>query len=401
MIRMASYEEALALLRQQGHKRELPRVIRPLREAAGLVLADPVIANVSQPPAPVSAMDGYAVRFGDMAMGAKLSVIGESRAGSPFAGEIAEAQAVRIFTGAIMPGGADHVLIQEDTKREGDTVEVTFDQPRAENIRRKGRDFNQGAQLVPAGHRLTAGAIALAAAGNVGEVSVRRAPRVALLANGDELVEAGASLKLGQVVNSIAPSLAERLRLRGCIVELLGVARDDEADVRQRLETAADVVVSIGGASVGDYDRVRPAFAEAGFEPVFEKVAIKPGKPTWFSARDDQLALGLPGNPAAAMVTARLFLKPLLDAMSGVVPAAGQGEMRAHLSRPLAACGSREEFLRAVLSIDAAGQANVAPAEDQDSSLLHPFLVTNALIRRRPGTLAAAAGDLVEVMRFA
>jgi molybdopterin molybdotransferase len=223
---------------------------------------------------------------------------------------------------------------------------------------------------------------------------------VALLANGDELVEPGEDLKAGQVTNSIAPALDSLIRRWGGQVNRLGVAQDNAADVRNRIGGPGDLIVSIGGASVGDYDVVRPAFAESGFDPVFEKVAVKPGKPTWFSASPTRLALGLPGNPAAAMVTAQLFLKPLLDALTGAAETSAPTQ-RAHLARPLQATGGREEYLRAVLTLGADGKAQIAPVEDQDSSLLHPFLVANALIRRPPHAAIALEGDLVEVMTLA
>jgi molybdopterin molybdotransferase len=177
----------------------------------------------------------------------------------------------------------------------------------------------------------------------------------------------------------------------------LGLSRDDEADVRRRLSTTVDVLVSIGGASVGDYDVVRTAFAAEGFEPVFEKIAVKPGKPTWFSKQGRRLALGLPGNPAAAMVTAQLFLRPLIDALT-LAPSPVPSVQRAHTDTPLPPAGSREEYLRAILAIDAAGAARVTAAENQDSSLLSPFLTANALIRRMPGAPAAAADDLVDIL---
>lgn len=398
MIRMASVDQALGLLRDHGAVRLLPAETVRLADAAGRRLATPVAARVSQPPADVSSMDGYAVRFADMRPGAKLKLIGESRASAPFAGPVGYREAVRIFTGAHIPDGANHVLIQEDAKRDGDFVDVAHDQPRAENIRRKGRDFSAGHTLVPAGLRLTSGAIALVAAGNVGEVSVRRRPRLALLANGDELVEAGSDLALGQVTNSIAPALAALAAGWDAETHLLGVARDDQADVRRRIASAeADVIVSIGGASVGDYDVVRPAFAAEGFAPVFEKIAVKPGKPTWFSASADRLALGLPGNPAAALVTARLFLRPLLEALTGAADEPANPP-RAHLARPLPPTRDREDYLRAIVAIGADGRAIAAPAEDQDSSLLHPFLAANALIRRPPQSGPAQEGDLVEIV---
>jgi molybdopterin molybdotransferase len=396
-VKMASVEQALSLISSYAHARQLGVETIPLAAAEGRRLAEPVLAQVNQPPADVSAMDGYAVRHADMKIGAVLKVTGESRAGVPFAGVISHGEAVRIFTGAHVPKGADHILIQEDAKRDGDIVAVTFEQPRRENIRRIGLDFPKGKKLVPAGRVMTEGAISLAAAGNIGHVTVSRAPRVGVLANGDELVAPGTDLAPGQVVNSIQPALLALIRRWGAIPLDLGLSRDTEADVRQRISASCDVIVSIGGASVGDYDVVRTAFAAEGFAPVFEKVAMKPGKPTWFSAREHILALGLPGNPAAAMVTAQLFLRPLIDALA-CAPAEPVVRIRAATSTALLSAGSREEYLRSILTIDTDGRAHVQAAENQDSSLLSPFLTANALIRRPAGAPAAASGDLVDIV---
>jgi molybdopterin molybdotransferase len=398
MIRMATADEALELILQHGAKEVSPAEIAPLALCEGRRLAHPVIAAVSQPPADVSAMDGYAVRYADMAMGARLEVIGESRAGKPFIAGINPGQAVRIFTGAYVPLGADHILIQEDAAQDGDkTVTITADQTGPSSIRRKGQDFQAGDELVPAGHVMTAGAIALAAAGNAATLSLRTPVRIGVLANGDELVEPGSDLQPGQIVNSISPALRSLIRRWGAEPVDLGVARDDEADVRRKIATPCDILVTIGGASVGDYDVVRNAFAAEGFEPVFEKVAIKPGKPTWFSRRGSQLVLGLPGNPAAAMVAAHLFLKPLIDVRMDALPPP-QALMTAQTQTEIARTGSREEFLRSVLTIERDGRASVRQADDQDSSLLSPFLTANALIRRRPNSPAAERGALVEVI---
>jgi molybdopterin molybdotransferase len=397
MIRMASVEQALQLIAEHARIRAMPSETVPLSQAVGRRLAEPVFAQVSQPPADVSAMDGYAVKFTDMKMGASLKVIGESRAGQPFPGGVKPGEALRIFTGAHVPQGADHILIQEDAKREGDQVTVTFAQPAAGNIRRKGLDFKEGDELIPAGHVIAEGAISLAAAANAARVLVRKAPRIGVLANGDELVEPGSQLGPGQIVNSIQPALMALIRRWGAEPVDLGLAHDDEADVRRRIDTPCDVVVPIGGASVGDYDVVRTAFAADGFTPIFEKVAVKPGKPTWFSEHSKRLALGLPGNPAAAMVTAQLFLRPLIDALTSADPSP-RPPQRARTASPLPAAGNREEYLRAVLSIGVDGAARVAAAENQDSSLLSPFLTANALIRRPPGAPPAAAGDLVEIV---
>jgi molybdopterin molybdotransferase len=408
MIRMATADQALELILQHGERDVAPAETVPLALSEGRRLAVPVLAAVSQPPADVSAMDGYAVRFADMKVGARLTVTGESRAGKPFIAGINPGQAVRIFTGAHLPLGADHILIQEDATRNQEkdpdkekggkvTVTVTADQTSPSFVRRTGQDFHAGDELVPAGHVMTAGAIALAAAGNVSSLSVRTPPRIGVLSNGDELAEPGSELQTGQVVNSIAPALMTLIRTWGATPIDLGVARDEEADVRKRIATPCDILVTIGGASVGDYDVVRNAFAAEGFEPVFEKVAIKPGKPTWFSQRGPQLVLGLPGNPAAAMVTAHLFLKPLIEVKMDALPPP-HALMSAHTQTDLPKTGGREEFLRAVLTIERDGRASVRPADDQDSSLLSPFLTANALIRRRVDSAPAERGTLVEVV---
>lgn len=396
MIRMASVEQALALIASHGAWHALGRETIPLAAAEGRRLAEPVIARVNQPPADVSSMDGYAVRFADMAMNADLKVIGESRAGVPWSGRVGPREAVRIFTGAIMPEGADHVLIQEDTIREADHLEVMHAQKKPANVRRAGLDFTTGAMLVPEHYIMTEGAISLAAAGNVSKVTVSKMPRVGILANGDELVAPGADLASGQVVNSIQPALIVLARRWGAIPVDLGISADTEEDVRKRLSAPCDLIVSIGGASVGDYDVVRTAFAAEGFAPIFEKVAIKPGKPTWLSAKGTTLVLGLPGNPAAAMVTAQLFLRPLIAALTGATSV--EPPQRAHTATPLAAGGVREEYLRAVLTINTEGRANVRAAEKQDSSLLSPFLTANALIHRPLNAPAASPGDLVDIL---
>lgn len=397
MIRMASVEQALALIAEQAASRRLGAESVPLAQAFGRVLVDPVRARVSQPSADVSAMDGYAVRFADMKMGAALQVSGESRAGKPSRTKLNPGEAIRIFTGAHLPEGADHILIQEDTRREGDTVIVTFEQRKPENIRRRGMDFGLNDQLIPAGSMISEGAISLAAAGNNGMLTVAKVPRIGVLANGDELAEAGADLSSGQIVNSIQPALLALIRRWGAEAIDLGISHDDEADVRKRLYVSCNVIVSIGGASVGDYDVVRSAFAAEGFTPVFEKVAVKPGKPTWFSAKDGVLALGLPGNPAAAMVTAQLFLRPLIGALTGAMPAQPNTD-RAFTVHDIPAAGAREEYLRAVVSLGDDGSSTVRAAENQDSSLLSPFLVANCLIRRPIKAPDAKAGDLVEIM---
>ncbi len=399
MIKMASVDEALSLLREHGGQRRMPTETVPIGGAGGRRLAAPVHATVSQPPADVSAMDGYAVKFADAALGASIRLIGESRAGAPFDGAIGTGETVRIFTGAHVPPGADHILIQEDAAREGDTVTVTSEQRAPSSIRKAGLDFVTGAELAPAGHVMAPGAIALAAAGNVPQVDVFARPSVGVLATGDELVAVGASLGSGQIVNSIQPAVLDCVRRWGGVAVDLGVAKDTIAAVRERIAGELDLVVSIGGASVGEYDVVRDSFLEEGYQPVFEKVAVKPGKPTWFSAHPNRLALGLPGNPAAALVTAHLFLRPLMAAMSGEAEVSAT-MLDATSETDLPAGGGREEFLRGIATRQADGGLGVRPWSDQDSSLLHPFLSSNALIRRPINAPPVPAGGRVEIVEF-
>ncbi len=397
MIEMASVETALSLLAQHGAARRMPVERLPIGESGGRRLTSPVRATVNQPPADVSAMDGYAIRFADAAQGASLMVIGESRAGEPFHGEVADGQAVRIFTGAHVPPGADHILIQEDAARDGDRVTITDEQSAPSSIRKAGLDFRKGAELVPAGYVMSPGAIALAAAGNVAEVEVSTQPRIGVLATGDELAPPGTNLKTGQIVNSIQPAILECVRRWGGVAVDLGVARDTTGAVRERISTPLDITVSIGGASVGEYDIVRTAFAEEGYSPIFQKIAVKPGKPTWFSERPQGMALGLPGNPAAALVTAQLFLRPLISTLLGD-PDVGRPIINAISAIDLAAGGGREEYLRAIATPDSEGRHMVRPWTNQDSSLLHPFLSANALIRRPKDAPPVPAGQIVEIV---
>lgn len=397
MIEMASVETALSLLRQHAAGRRPSTETVPVGASGGRYLAKAVRAAVSQPPADVSAMDGYAVRFADADPGARLQVIGESRAGEAFNGSVAAGQAVRIFTGAHVPTGADHILIQEDADRSGDEVTVTCAQASPSSIRKAGLDFSAGDELVPAGYAMSPGAIALAAAGNAAQVEVIARPRVGVLATGDELAPPGTALDRGQIVNSIQPAILECVRQWGGEPVDLGVARDVVASVRERISIPLDITVSIGGASVGEYDIVRTAFAEEGFDPVFQKVAVKPGKPTWFSQRSDGLALGLPGNPAAALVTAQLFLRPLIGALLGQ-QSSEKVTSFAESETDLAAGGGREEYLRARTSVKSDGGISVRSWTNQDSSLLHPFLSSNALIRRPKGAAPIKAGELVEIV---
>ena len=390
---MISVDEALKHLHEA--RPDFGTETVPLNETSGRVLMDPIIANVSRPPADVSAMDGYAVRLDDVSnAGAKLDIIGEAPAGTPFEGTLTPGSAVRIFTGGEIPSGADHIVIQEDVDREDNTIVCRNAYPEPEFIRKAGRDFKTGDTLVPAGTLIGPAEIAVSAAANHAHLTVRRRPVVGILANGDELRAPGSDLKPGEIVNSNPFGLSALIQSWGGTPVDLGIAEDRIDAICEKIDAAdmIDILLPIGGASVGDHDHMRAAFAEMGFAPVFQKIAVKPGKPTWFSKREKQLVLGLPGNPASAFVCAHLFLRALIE---------GDPTLQtcpAHLSAPLPANGPRENFLRAIIELGDEGQIFVHPSSDQDSSLITPFLSAGALIRRLPSAPEAKAGERVEIV---
>ncbi|RIJ24563.1 molybdopterin molybdenumtransferase MoeA [Henriciella barbarensis] len=363
-------------------------------EAHGRQLIEAVAARVSRPPADMSAMDGYAVRLEDVrSAGARLTVIGEAPAGAPFEQTLGEGEAVRIFTGGEIPAGADHIVIQEDTARTGDEVLCSEGYEASRFIRKAGRDFHEGDRLLDEGAILGAGELGLLAAGNIAEVNVRRRLRVGILANGNELKPPGTHLKRGEIVNSNPVALADLIRSWGAEPVDLGIAADTLDAIAQRIENARDIDVflPVGGASVGDHDLMRPAFAEAGFESLFEKIAVRPGKPTWFSTRGDTRVLGLPGNPASALVCAQLFLKPLITGQRHSLT-------KAALACDLETNGPREHYMRAFASFTDDGRLTVDPAPDQDSSLIKPFVTSAALLRRLPNAPAKKRGELEDII---
>lgn len=367
-----------------------------IRQGVGRTLVEPVIAQHTQPPDRMSAMDGYAVRCADCAPGKSLNLIGEAAAGHPFSGEVGAGDCVRVFTGSVIPEGADHVVIQEDVDRDGTAITIREAQPSARNIRAAGIDFRSGEVLIPSGYRLSARQLSICAAANLAEIKVRRAPVVALLANGDELRPPGSTLKPGQIIASNEYSLTALIEAWGGQVVNLGIAPDDPVDIRSRIETAheADLFVPVGGASVGDHDHMKTVFSDLGFKTIFSKVAIRPGKPTWMSQHAGRLVLGLPGNPASALVCAHLFLKPLIASMLGAENLTPM--VRARLQEPLSANGRRESFLRGRLSFSESGERVVTPAGNQDSSLLSPFVTANVLIHRSIEAPALGVGDAVD-----
>lgn len=376
-----------ALRRIKTHRFNADAQWLGLKDCDGRILAEAVKARTTLPPADVSAMDGYAVRLSDLSSdNTALTVIGEAPAGSPFDGKVDAGQAVRIFTGALMPDGTDHVVIQENTSREHDTVIIHPAQKEVRHVRKGGIDFHNGQTVLDAGRRLGPAEIAVAAAANVGRLPVQRRPKVALLACGDELRRPGSDLKPGQIVNSNAYALTALLRRWGAEPMDMGILPDDPDAIIEAIESVsdADILVPIGGASVGDHDHMRHAFGQAGAEMVFEKIAVKPGKPTWLASLGQRKVLGLPGNPASAYVCAHLFLRPLLGSEETDPLLA----LKAGCDLP--PCGPRETYLRAQRD-----SKTVTPLPNQDSSLLTPFLKADVLIRRGPDAPAIKKDDIL------
>jgi molybdopterin molybdotransferase len=369
-----------------------------LGEALGRVLAQPVIAPRDQPPFAVSEMDGYALRAADTP--GRLKIIGESAAGHGFVGSCGTGMAVRISTGAALPDGADAVVMQEEARREGDVIEVSQAAP-GQHVRPRAMDFSAGTPLLEAGRRLDGVALALAAAMGMAQLPVARRPRVAILSGGDELAEPGAKPGPFQIFDSGTYGLAALIESWGGEPNRLALEKDDTAAIARAAEAGlaqSDLLVVIGGASVGDHDHARPALQRLGLELSVQKVALRPGKPTWFGRAGQRPVLGLPGNPASALVCAHLFLRPLLEAMLGRDPGRCVALRRARLLEELPANGPREHYLRARLGADAEGQAIVRAFEKQDSSLLSVFASANALIRLAANAHATAAGELVDVL---
>ncbi len=366
----------------------------PLAQAIGRVLAEDVAAVRDQPPFPVSAMDGWAVRSAD-APGA-LKIVGESAAGHGYEGAVGPGEAVRIFTGAAVPDGCDAVVIQEDAEREGDTVRVPAVAAGAD-VRAAGRDFKAGQALLQRGQRVDPWRLSLAASAGRAELKVSRRPRVAILSTGEEIVEAPASPGPFQIYDSGAPALAAMVESWGGEPVRARPVRDTLDAVVQALSGAgADIVVTVGGASVGDHDLVRAAGEALGLSLRVASVNVRPGKPTFFGVLGDgRRMLGLPGNPASAFVCAEMFLRPILAAFQGT--AVEPATVTARLAQALPANGSREHWMRAKLTY-ADGGLTVRPYRDQDSSMVTVFAVADALMRRLPDAPSAAEGDVVAVL---
>ena len=377
----------------------------PLAQALGRTLAAPLAAKRTQPPFAVSAMDGFALRAADVAaLPARLKLIGTSAAGHGFGGVVGPGETVRILTGAPVPQGADAILIQEEAQLEGDFVAPSASVAAGSHIRATGVDFSEGETLLAAGTRLGAIEIALAAAMNYADLPVARLPRVAILATGDELVPPGGAIGPDQIVASNAPAITAFARLAGGTPIDLGIVDDDfaalEAAIRAAREAEADVLVTLGGASVGDRDLVKSALARQGMELGFWRIAMRPGKPLLHGRLGDMSILGLPGNPAASIVCALLFLLPLVRALCGD-PAAGEDSSEpARLGACLPANGPREDYMRARLLRTDDGLPIALPFAQQDSSLLSVFAKAQCLLIRPPHAAAARDGDLCRVIRL-
>lgn len=393
---MITFDEALALVIEVA--RPLGSETVPLAQAAGRVLAQPQRARSDAPLSAVSTMDGYAVREADVASGpTRLSIVGRSYPGKPFPGRIGEGECARVFTGAALPQGADRVVIQEEVRCEGDVAVLDGAAKGARYVRAGGSDFKAGETVVEAGARLTPLALVGAAAADVAEVEAYVRPRVAILTNGDELAAPGeASEREGAVPDSVSIGLCAFVGAWGGeAVQTFRVKDDAEAltGAAEAALEAADVVVIAGGASVGERDLAKAAFEPSGLELVFSKVAIRPGKPVWLGRAKGRLVLGLPGNPTSALVTARLFLAPLLAGLGGADAQQAVRWEEARLSADLEATGERETFYRA-RRLD--GGVSVLP--NQDSGAQKTLALTDVLIRRFVRAPAAKAGETVLVL---
>jgi len=381
----------------------LPPETVPLDAALHRMLAAELNALRTQPPADVSAMDGYAVRTADVAkVPARLRVIGEVAAGRPFTAKVGGGEAARIFTGGVVPSGADTIVVQEITERAGDAVTVLKPVSKGRHIRRQGLDFRRGDSLFAAGHRLTARDLALIAGMNHPIVPVHRRPIVALFATGDELVPPGAEPGPGQIVYSNGFALAALARQEGAAVIDLGLVRDDFEEtavaIRNARARAADILVTTGGASVGEYDLVHKAFAAEGMDLSFWKVAMRPGRPLMHGRLGGMHVLGLPGNPVSSYVCAFLFLVPLIRRMSGRADLTVPTES-AVLGADLPENDERVDCLLATLRLGVEGEiATAFPV--QDSSMMAPLALADCLIIREPYAPATPAGSRCTIVKF-
>jgi molybdopterin molybdotransferase len=398
---MISVDEALARL--LAPLEALPAEQISIAEAVGRVLAEDVAARRTQPPFAVSAMDGYAVRAEDVAhVPARLRIVAEIPAGAGYDGTLGPGEAARIFTGAPIPAGADAIVIQEDTVRDGDRVEIREGAAKGRYVRRAGLDFAEGEVLLRAGRRLTPRDIGLAAAMNRPWLFVHRRPRVGILSTGDEIVMPGDPIGPHQIVSSNALSLAAFVTACSGIPIQVGNAPDDP-DALRHIAAAAqgmDLFVTTGGVSVGEHDLVRDVLSEEGLAIDFWQIAMRPGKPLMVGRYRGTPMLGLPGNPVSTLVCSLLFLKPALDRLSGL-PDETAPAVTARLAVPLKQNDRRQDYLRARLSQAPDGALEVTPFEVQDSSMMRPLAASDCLVMRPPHAPALPAGSEVPIIPFA
>lgn len=380
----------------------LPAERCAIDQAGGRILAEPVIAMRSNPAADISAMDGFAIRFEDLTVGARWRIVGESAAGHPRPATVAPGTAVRIFTGAPVPDGADTILVQEDASWQEHTLLLTGEGPdrKGAHIRRAGQDFQVGSTLLPKGLLLTPARQALAAMGGSEHLRVSQRPRMVVFATGDELVPPGTTPGPAQIVSVNSLMIAQIARACGAVVDDLGIAADtpDALDAMFARTADADVIVSSGGASVGDRDLVQPALQRAGADIGFWRIAMRPGKPLMAARLGGAVVLGLPGNPVSAFVTAHLFLLPLLRALQGAeapLPRSG----KAFTTVDLPENGARADYQRAFLE-DMPQGPRVTPLSTQDSAHLSGLAQANALLVRPAFAPNVHAGEWVDVLRL-
>ncbi|WP_210324326.1 molybdopterin molybdotransferase MoeA [Aestuariivirga litoralis] len=392
-------EEALTRI-LKGAK-PLPAETIKLQDGLGRILAADIVARRDQPPFYASAMDGYAVRHEDLnQVPVTLKLIGASGAGHGFTGMLKQGQAVRILTGAPMPKGADTIVIQEVTRIVKGGVEVLDAPAPGRNIRVRGLDFKKAEVLVPAGTKLTARDLGLAAAGNAAMIRVRKKPRVAILTTGDELAAIGTAPRWDQITSSNNQALSALVTAMGAEAIDFGVVRDDLKATTAAVKKAfnADILVTTGGASVGDHDFVQEALKRAGVKIDFWKIALRPGKPFMFGTKGKLRVLGMPGNPVSAIMCSLVFLKPLLHVMDGLPPDTGFGTARLAIDLP--ANDHRQDYMRARISNADDGTLLVTPATKQDSSMQRVMREADCMVVRPPHAPALEAGALVPILRF-
>jgi molybdopterin molybdotransferase len=396
---MALMSVAEALAHILHNVRPLNAETVPLRNAQGRVLAKPVKAIRDQPPFNASAMDGYAVRSADIeVLPTSLVLSGTAAAGHGFTGTLREGQAIRILTGAPLPKGADTIVIQEMTKATTSKVTINSTSGKSRNIRPRGLDFRRGDQLIARGTVLSARHIGLAAAGNAANVWVHERPHVVIFTTGDELVMPGQSPRWDQIISSNSLSIEAMVTVWGADVTNLGIVKDSlkatEAAIKKGLN--ADILVTTGGASVGDHDFIQQALKNCGVKIGFWKIALRPGKPLMFGTKSRTRVLGLPGNPVSALVCARIFLKPLILALQGLEDSSEP--TMACVTQPLPENDNRKDYIRATLQIAQDGTRTVTPHPQQDSSMQRTLALSHCLIMREPHAKAADIGESVNIL---